>query len=66
MADLSTTPLDKNNLSMTGINKTSNDLTWDSITGTWDEHSADTWDSPRQGFTKTDKINLTMTPRDKN
>ena len=66
MADLTVNPRDKINLTVTNRNKTGSGVTWDEIRGTWDEHSSDTWDSPRLGTTKRAKIDLTVTPRNKN
>ena len=66
MADLTVNPRDKNSLTITNRSRTSDNLTWNTITGTWDEHKSDTWDSPRLGNTKRAKIDLTVTPRSKN
>ena len=66
MADITVNPIDKNNLTVTNIDKTGSGVTWDDIRGIWDEHVSDTWDSPRMGTTKNTKNSLTITPIDKN
>ncbi len=56
----------KNNLAVTNESKGSATVTWNEITGTWDEYPTDTWDSIGTYITKESKNNLTITPESKN
>lgn len=63
---LDITPNDKNSLSITNNSRSSDSLTWDTITGTWNEHDTDTWESPRMGISKNTKNDLGITNNTKN
>lgn len=66
MADITIQNTNKNNLTITNTSRTSDSLTWNTITGTWDEHHSDTWESPRMGVNKNTKNSLTINNQSKN
>lgn len=61
MSEVTPTNDSANEVTITNNALSSDDLTWDTITGTWNEHDSDTWASPRMLETRDSANEVTIT-----